>query len=91
MEATTGQKQTSVLSYHDPKTQQLIKSETEKMLETFQAFPEQEFTAYHVADLSDLDYYVVQKRMAILERRKQIKAVGIQEVGKYKRTLYKLA
>jgi len=83
-------KQTSILSYHDPVTQANMKSETERILEVFQKYPNRQLTAYDVEDLSDLDYPTIQKRLCLLERRKKIRIAGVEHLGRYQRTKYQL-
>lgn len=83
-------KQTSILSYHDPVTQANMKSETERILEVFQKYPNRQLTAYDVRDLSGMDYYVIQKRLSILERKKRIRISGVEHLGRYQRTKYQL-
>ena len=83
-------KQTSILSYHDPITQGNIKSETERILEVFQKYPNRKLTAHDVKDLSELNYFVIQKRLCLLERRRDIRIAGVEYLGRYQRTQYQL-
>jgi len=83
-------KQTSILSYHDPLTRANMKSETERILEVFQKYPKRKLTAHDVEELSDLNYFVIQKRLSVLERNQKIRISGVEHLGRYQRTQYSL-
>ena len=84
-------KQTSILSYHDPKTQSAIKSETQRIYDVFAKYPNRKLTAYDVEELSDMNYFVIQKRLSLLERANKIRIAGVEHLGRYQRTQYQIA
>ena len=84
-------RQTSLEAFQQPRTQTKIETETERIYEVFKKYPNSELTAHDIADLSGLNYFVVQKRKSILERRKLIKSCGVHIVNGYQRTKYKKA
>ena len=83
-------KQTSILNYHDPRTKANSETECSRILETFQAYPKNKMTAHDVAELSGMNYFIIQKRLSILARRNEIEEAGIEIVNLRPRTLYKL-
>jgi|GEM_PF-4775153 len=83
-------KNTSIESYHDPRTQLQLSSETVRLQKVFEAFPNEEMTAHEVAKKSTLNYFIIQKRLSLLARRNVIKETGITTVNGRGRTKYKL-
>ncbi|BFP39532.1 hypothetical protein FGF1_03770 [Flavobacteriaceae bacterium GF1] len=82
-------KQTSIEAFKDVRTQDRIESEVNQIYAVFVLYPKIGLTAHDIADLSGLNYYIVQKRKSILERKHLIKACGTRRVNGYNRTMYK--